>query len=378
MSENTSGYKVPLTTIKEIKEHPNADRLEIAVVYGFEVVIAKGAYSVGDKVIYIPIDSVLPQKLEDELFPPDSKIKLTKHRVRQIRIRKFPSQGMLIKQESIQKVYGFTPEVLEEDYSEKIQVVKYEPPAARFQGQTGTKRVKAKENNHFSKYNGVENIKWYPEKFKPGERVVVQEKIHGTNVRAGILPYSANTLWRKILKFFGLLPKWENCYGSNNVQLQDRRKYKGFYGEDVYGRVLKELDVFNKLQPGETIYGEIYGDGIQKNYTYGCKPGEQKFVLFDVRILREDGHNEWLDPFQVIEFAIDRGFEMVPILYNGPFDAEKIKKMTEGDSVLAPSQKIREGVVIKAETGYDEGMGGKRALKWISEKYLDKDNTDFH
>ena len=69
---------------------------------------------------------------------------------------------------------------------------------------------------------------------------------------------------------------------------------------------------------------------------------------------------------------------MVPELYRGPFDHEKIHAMTLGNSVLAPSQKIREGVVIKALEGYNEGMGSKRALKFISEKYLDKDNTDFH
>jgi RNA ligase (TIGR02306 family) len=74
-----SGYKVPLTQILEIKEHPNADRLEIAVVYGFEVVVGKGSYKTGDTVIYIPIDSILPQDLEDHLFPEGSKIKLTKH-----------------------------------------------------------------------------------------------------------------------------------------------------------------------------------------------------------------------------------------------------------------------------------------------------------
>ena len=90
-----SGYKVPLTTIKEIKSHPNADRLDIAVVYGFEVVIGKDGYKVGDKVLYIPIDSIIPIDLERELFPEDSKIKLSRSRVKQIRIRKFPSQGML-------------------------------------------------------------------------------------------------------------------------------------------------------------------------------------------------------------------------------------------------------------------------------------------
>src|ERR1019366_276226 len=50
-----STYKVPLTTILELNPHNNAERLELATVYGFQVIVRKGQYKVGDKVIYIPI-----------------------------------------------------------------------------------------------------------------------------------------------------------------------------------------------------------------------------------------------------------------------------------------------------------------------------------
>lgn len=369
--ESGSGYKVPLTTIKEIKEHPNADRLQLAVVYGFEVVIGKDSMNVGDEVIYVPVDSVLPIKLEDELFSSDSKIKLTKHRVRQIRIRKHPSQGMLVKKDTIDKIYNFIPDKLEKDYRNELEIEKYEPPTKGSpQGQQKT--IKAKKNSHFREYKGLGNIKWFPTKFHENELVVVQEKIHGTNARAGILPFEANTLWKRIKGLLGLNPKFEKCYGSNNVQLQDRGDHKGFYGENVYGKVFKSIDVFKKIQPGEQIFGEIYGEGIQKNYHYGLK-NEHKFILFDVMV---DG--KWLNPDSVKKFAEERGFDMVPELYRGSFNYETIHKLTEGDSVLSPSQKVREGVVVKAQEGYDEGMGSKRALKFISEKYLDKEQTDFH
>lgn len=367
-----SGYKVPLTTIKEIKEHPNADALELAVVYGFEVIVKKDSYKVGDIVLYIPIDSIIPQDLEDHLFPADAKIKLTKHRIRQIRIRKYPSQGMLISIDDIDAVYGFKPTSLEKDYAEKLKIEKYEPPAKGSpQAQNAAKKKKAKENSHFRKYNGLGNIKWFPTKFQEGEEVTVQEKIHGTNARAGKMPFETNTIWKKIKGFFGMNPKFEECYGSNNVQLQDRKRYKGFYGEDLYGAVFGKIEVFNKIKEGEQIFGEIYGEGIQKNYHYGTR--EHKFVLFDVQ---KDG--VWLNPDEVKAYAEERGFDFIPEIYRGPFNLEKMKELTLGDSVLAPSQKVREGIVIKSVEGYDEGMGGKRALKFISEKYLDKDQTDFH
>jgi len=379
-----SNHKVPYTTIRAIAPHPNADRLEVAVVYGFQVVVQKGKYQVGDKVLYCPIDSILPGWLEEKIFPPDSKIKLNKRRVRQIRIRGLASQGMLINLDDTSPIWykvGF-PEnwKIESDLADALGITKYEPPEvgpARTPG--GPRKVKKDENPFFHKYNGLDNIKWYPDKFKPEEQVVLQEKIHGTNARAACMPYVANTLWRKVKKYFGFAPAYEFCYGSNNVQLQNKDGHTGFYGEDVYGRMFKKIGVEDVLKPGETIFGEIYGDGIQKNYTYGCMPGEHKFVLFDVKVLLENGDQKWLSPDEVKAFAWERGFDMVPEVYRGPFiSLDFVKAYTLGNSVLCPDQKVREGVVVKSLDNYDE-FGNKRALKVISEVYLDDPtNTDNH
>ncbi len=374
-----SEYKVPFTAILNIEDHPNADRLSIATVYGFSVIIPKNRYSVGSLVIYVPIDSIIPQNLEDHLFPPDAKVKLTKHRVRQIRLRKIASQGMLISKKEIKEVYGIDLKEEEKNYAEILGITKYEPPAPKFNGVSGgKKRNKPLENPLFQKYNGLNNIKWFPTMFTEDEIVVCQEKIHGTNSRAGMLPYAANTIWKKIKRFLGLTPKFEFCFGSNNVQLQERPEFTGYYDDNVYGKVFKALDTDKKLKNNEIIYGEIYGSGIQKNYSYGCKEGEHKFVLFDVKILKKDGTQYWLSPDEVTGFAKERGFDMVPEVYRGKFSMEKVKEMTVGNSVLAFSQKIREGVVVKSVYNYCDDRGDKKALKVLSEKYLDKENTDFH
>lgn len=377
----SSTFKVPLTTIKEILPHNNAEKLEVAVVYGFQVIVGKGQYKAGDKTIYVPIDSILPQELENILFPPDSKVKLTKNRVRQIKLRGLASQGMLI-EPSLLHSYAMLregKEVLEQDYANAFGITKYEPPVRENTSMLPSKKDRPLENPEFSKYGGLDNIKWYPDKFKPDQIVVIQEKIHGTNARAAKLPYAANTLLKKIKKFLGLAPINEFCYGSNNVQLQSRSGYTGFYGEDVYGRVFQALDVKNKLLPGETIFGEIYGSGIQKNYTYGCSEGEHKFILFDVTVRQIDGTHKFLNPDEVTKFAEQRGFDVIPELYRGPFKSlEFVKTFTKGNSILAPSQKVREGVVVKALENYDIA-GTNQALKVISEDYLaDQTNTDFH
>ena len=373
----SSLYKVPLTTITEINPHNGADRLEIAKVYGFDVVVRKDSMKVGDEVLYIPIDSILPSELEYHLFPEGSKIKLSKNRVRQIRIRKIASQGMLISKEQVKAVYNFVPDKVEEDYAEKLRITKYEPPLPKHQIVNGVKKRRPLENVNFHKYNGLTNIKWSPLMFS-NDIVVFQEKVHGSNARAALLPFQPHTLWEKVKAFFNRNPKFEFCYGSNNVQLQKRKGWTGFYDENIYGNVFNKIEAEKKLKPNETIFGEVYGAGIQSNYDYGLKSGHD-FVLFDVKVLEEDGTQRWLNPDEVKAFAEERGFEMVPELYRGPFvDVDHCKAFTLGDSVFRPQQKVREGIVVKSLSNYSGEDGSKRALKVISEKYLDKEQSDFH
>lgn len=371
-----SVYKVPLTTISAINPHGNAERLELATVYGFQVIVPKDKYKINDKIIYVPIDSILPNWLETQLFPEGSKIKLHHNRVRQIKIRGIASQGMIIDPQDVASKVNPNYLKLEQNLAEILGVTKYESPTrANTQGIPGERKKKPFENPRFHKYGGVDNIKWFPG-FFDGKEVVIQEKLHGSNCRAGYLKTEANTLWKKVLSFFGKLPEYEFVYGSNNVQLQDRKSYSGFYGEDVYGKVLKKVDAFNKLIKGITIFGELIGPGIQKNYDYGHT--EHHFVVFDVKVEQQDGSQVYMDQRVAEEFASDLGFDFVPVLYRGPFNAELAKQLSMGPSVYNPKQKVREGIVIKAAEEYGAN-GGKKALKFISEDYLsDSSNTDEH
>lgn len=373
-------YKVPLTTILDIQPHNNSHSLEIATVYGFQVIVRKDRYKVGDIVVYVPIDSILPEWLETKIFPADSKVKLNKHRVRQIRLRGLASQGMLITPEDVSNDMKRNLKVfaLEQDLSFLLGITKYEPPAPGFAQVQGKPKNRNKKHEHslFHKYNGLDNIKWFPTLFKEGEEVVIQCKLHGTNARVSILPYEANTTWKRVKKFLGLAPKQEKCYGSNNVDISAVTNFKGFYGADIYGQCFNRIDAFSKIRSGEIVYGEIVGPSIQANYSYGLK--EHHFVVFDVKLLKPDGKFEWLKPSVVEAFCKERGFEHVPILYKGPYNHDLAYSLTKGPSVYDPRTKVREGIVIKAADGYDT-EGNKKALKWVSEDYLDdKNNTDNH
>lgn len=380
-----STFKCCFTKITNIAQHPNPEvlRLEIATVYDFQVVVRKGSYNVGDFALYIPIDSVLPQALTDLVLGPNPKIKLDRNRVKQIRIQKFPSQGMLVDPSIVaeyMKTLGLMYEPkLEIDIAPVLNVVKYEPEVPKFQQNApGKKRDKPLVNTNFHQYNGLENIKWYPNIFTEGEQVVIQEKLHGSNCRAGIVPTQANTMMKKIKKFFGLLPKYEYVYGSNAVELTNKDGHQGYYGKDIYKAVLEKVKAKEKLTEGVQIFGELIGPGVQKNYDYGHK--EHHFVLFDVKFQTLDGEWFWLTPEEVERFAKTRGFDVVPVLYTGPYNKQKAYELTKGDSVYCPKQKIREGIVIKSLVDYNNKSvpSNRKSLKWISEAYLDKDNSDFH
>lgn len=373
-----SEFKVPYTTIIRISEHNNADSLELAWVYGFQIVVKKNKYKAGDRIIFIPPNSVLPMKLEELLFPQGSKIVLHKHRLREIRIRGLQSQGMIVDPITIKDLININVLVPEEDLSEILGITKYEPPVPGFAQTIGKNKQRNKKADHtlFHAYNGVENIKWYPDLFQEGEEVVIQEKLHGTSSRAAILPFQPYSLFTKILNYLNLLPKYEKLYASNNVQISRKSSYKGFYSDDIYGEIFRKINVFKKIKPDETIYGEIVGPSIQKNYTYGFK--EHHFILFDVKILQEDGKQKWLNPEEVEAYAKERGFDFIPVLYRGPYNKELAYSLTKGPSVLCPQQKVREGIVIKSRYNYDV-EGNKKSVKWLNEVFLDdKSNTEHH
>jgi RNA ligase (TIGR02306 family) len=378
MEENTIEFRVPVTKVLEVIKHPNADKLSIYRVFGFHVVGGLNQYTIGDTVVYIPVDSILPKNIEEALFGVDSKIKLNKSRVRQIRIRQFPSQGMIFSPTKFPNLLKRIEE--DQNVAEILGITKYEPPATYYNSSeyNGPKlRNKPKENPYFHKYGGIDNFKWYPDLFQEGQEVVFEEKIHGSNFRASILPYVPTSFWDKVKRFFKLLPKYEFCYGSNNVQLQKRPGNKGYYGEDIYGNIAKKYDIQNKLKPNETVYGEIYGPGIQKNYSYGVT--EHNLVIFDVKILAEDKKStQWLKFDELEKWCKERDLPLVPVLYRGTYTKDLAKQYSMGPTSMLNGTETREGIVIRDPNETSCYMG-KKWLKLISELYLDDDtNTDNH
>ena len=67
-----------------------ADKIELAKVLGWQVVVKKGEFKVGDKCVYIQIDTVVPDHPDFEF------LRERNFRVRTIKLRKQLSQGLII------------------------------------------------------------------------------------------------------------------------------------------------------------------------------------------------------------------------------------------------------------------------------------------
>jgi len=368
--------KVEIFKIDDVKEHPNADRLELAFIGGWQIVIGLGSFKKGDRAIYIPVDSILPFDVETILFGPDSKITLKKSRVRSIKIRGAISQGMLVPPEQL----GLEPNIkVGTDVAKRLDIKKYLPPA---KGMPSVMKAKKKrhKNPDFKVYTDIGHIKYYIRALE-GLKVFVTEKVHGTNFRSGYVKFNRYNLWYKFLNLIGkYFDKWqyEFAYGSHRVELTRKgKRHKSFYDQNVYYMMSKQYKLREILKPGEVVYAEIYGWNIQKGYFYGCKENEWKMVVVDVMV---DG--KYLSGMDAWTFCIERELPFAPVIYMGDYDYETINKMVNnpGDtSWLDPHlERPIEGIVIKpyVET---HGFMGRMVFKWINDNYwLAKGNSDWH
>lgn len=332
-----SQIKVEVVTV-EIVPHPNADKLELCKVKGWQCVVRKGEFKTGDSAIYIPLDSVLPDSLVKKLGIEN----FYKNYVRTVKLRGCISQG-LIAPLDILCFISPNPEI-GEDIAGLLGITKYEEPIP-----INMRGKLLPRNPEFFIYTDIENIKNYPDIFGPDDEVVISEKIHGTNFRAAKID-------GKIL------------VGSHTQNM-------AYDADNLYWRAAKMLGVEIKLNEGEHIFGEIYGPGIQDLH-YGLNPGEIGVVIFDVW---KDGN--YLKHSDYTTFCRKWEWKM-PVYYIRTFiDIDSINLDAESDLArFYGVEQIREGHVIRTlnET-YSERLQGRLIIKKISDEYLlRKSGTERH
>lgn len=77
-----------IKTISDIQPIPNRDRIELAIVDGWQIIVKKDEYKIGDKTVFVEIDSVLPEKPEFEF------LRSKKFRIKTMKMAGVLSQGI--------------------------------------------------------------------------------------------------------------------------------------------------------------------------------------------------------------------------------------------------------------------------------------------
>lgn len=320
---------ISVEKINSVNEHPNADRLEIVQVLGYQVVTQKGSFKVGDIVVYFPPDILLPQDVAERLevtqylkhamFPgTDEK---SQCRVGAARLRSVSSYGFVVPITS-----GGELIEIGADLTEAYGAHKYVAPVRSSAGDAEP------ELPAFHKYTSIENIQRYPDAFDDFDGdVVISEKIHGSNCRVGLVRDKDGD--------------FVFCAGSHNV----RRKHEGsLYWEFMNEKMMKMLTSIANQGCGDDpchdviVFGEIFGPGVQ-DMQYGL--AEKSFRVFDISV-----NGRYMDYYFMVDVCELHGILTVPELFMGQLEPDCITRCTDGATKFGGVKekfKGREGCVVR-------------------------------
>jgi RNA ligase (TIGR02306 family) len=325
--------------ISNLSAIEGADKIELATVDGWKVVVAKDVgHKVGDFVIYCEIDSFLPIKEEFEFLRKSSYKKMSDgtegFRLKTIKLRGQISQGLILPM-SVFGDFGWTAyEGL--DVTERLGIVKYEPPipaelAGKVKGLFPSFIPKTDEERIQNFTNEYES--W---KLQSKHQFYETEKLDG----------SSSTFY---------INNGEFGVCSRNLELLETE-------ENTFWKVARELDLENKMKSlgkNVAIQGELIGEGVQGN-PYKIKGQTIKFYTgFDIDRFQR------LSLPEFISLISSMDLQSVPILTDRfmlPETIDDMLKHAEAKSVLNPDTE-REGVVIRS-------IDGTISFKAISNKFL--------
>ena len=344
----SSSCIVPIITLKNFRPHTNADSLGLADALGYQVCVpldsdGKFKYTENDLVVYFPADTLLSAEWSEKFGVTKLLGGKNHDRVKKVRLRGEPSFGLVVP----------LPEGLYAGEGDNIAdffgCTKFEPP---IRPQAGDQAPYDSEiDPHFQKYTDIENGRLFLDVFTEDEEVYVSEKIHGSNLRIGII-------------------NGQVVAGSHSVR---RTRPENVENSTYwYPHSLLNVRAFLEQHKNQNpiIYGEVFGGSIQSLH-YGVQKGQGVgFRAFDIML---DGNYVGYNGFKSLCHVFE--IKMVPELYVGPYSFQKVSELADGKSTMA--EHIREGVVVKPLVERVDAKVGRAVLKYIGTEYSLSKNSDF-
>ena len=326
-------YCAYVTTIKNIRKHSNADRLQCCEVFGNNVIVDL-SYSEGQRVVYFPTDGQLGKKFAEDnnlvrvkdengnytggYLDPD------KRNIKAIKLRGEKSEGLILPVSVLAK-YTNIEKLKDGDTINTLNGYeicrKYIPRGSHRKISSDVRVAKNKKElkqkvsyPYFEEHIDTEQLAYNEKAFKLNDIIYLTRKLHGSSMRVSNSIEITTKKTNKILKrLFNVkdkeIKKYNLVSGSRRVVLRDFDG--GFYGSNAFRK--KYHDYFmDKLPKGMTVYGEIVGwiddntpimpkcnnskvkdkqfrkqYGEETIFTYGCPKGENHLYIYRITMTNE-------------------------------------------------------------------------------------------
>lgn len=341
-----------------------ADRIELALIGGWQVVVQKGLYEPAlTKAVYFEVDSLLDTERPYFADAANWSSKLlhnidgrTHARVKTMKLRKQLSQGYMIPLTET----GFNGQV-GDDMTKVLGVVKYEKAEEASMNNTGGMGVKTGTSAlGFPKFipktdqTRVQNItNLYLKAVADGEEFEESFKLDGSSLTAFVRDGVAGVASRNV----GFRMEDEKrSFLSTLSRFIDHVRNRGLRAAKWERVIKKDDNAFTQMateaglieairRDGRNlaIQGEMCGPSIQKNFEGLDK---NTFFTYDVFLIDEQ---RYMLPAERIKFCTDQGVKHVPVNTTGPLKAATVAEvLVRADGPSGLKGKFREGFVYKS------------------------------
>lgn len=393
-------YCAYITTIKNLRKHGDADRLQCATVFGNNVVVDM-SYREGQRIVYFPVDGQLSEEFaaDNNLVRKKDEngnnvggyLDPNKRNITALKLRGEKSDGLVLPIEVLSKY----TDISKLTDGEQITVLggheicrKYVPHSNRksHSGNSSNVNRNRKEEREevsypfFAEHSDTAQLAYNQCAFKEGDICYITLKMHGTSGRTAnavqVTKKAAPVLLKKLFHVKDReIVEYKPVSGTRRTTLRDYEG--GWYGSNAFrkkyhemfaGRLPKGMEVFYEIvgwaDEDNTIMGRCSNKlikdkefakqyGSETVFSYGCKVGQSDCYVYRMTMTNPDGYAVELPWEQVQRECEKMGVKCVPTFERFIFTTwedlmERVEKYYDGADPVGKTH-VREGVVVRID-----------------------------
>ena len=269
-------YTAFITRLKNVRPHPNADRLQMGECFGNTVIVSMeytenqlGVYFPSDGQVSVEFATVnnLVRKKDENGNNIGGYMDPDKRNITAIKLRGEKSDGLFLPLSSLE-TFGDIATLNEGDRIDNFNgheiCCKYVPRRNVRQGHVSegnrTRKKKIDVAPLFTEHADTEQLAYNLAAFKPGDEIEITLKMHGTSQRTAHLPVFKGykrTIWDRLFRREGTpIYDWGYVSGTRRTVLENFEG--GYYGSNEFREAHSKF-FEGKLWKGEEVYYEVVG-----------------------------------------------------------------------------------------------------------------------